>query len=657
MSMSWRRVIFGSPLPTARAQHERLPKFLALPIFASDALSSVAYAPAEILLVLALAGAGVAISYVIPLSLAIAILLAIVTTSYRQTLHAYPNGGGAYTVAKENLGTVPGLAAGAALLIGYILTVSVSIAAGVEALAAAHPGLRQYNVGICLFFIAFITIANLRGVRESGMLFALPTYLFILSMLALIAVGVYKHLAGAPPLAPPRPPLTGATQALSLFLLLRAFTSGCSAMTGVEAVSNGVTAFRAPEAKNASITLIWMSAILGVLFLGISYLSRVYQIYPHPVHHATEPTVVSLITEAVVGRNWFFFVIQYATVFILVLAANTAYAGFPRLGSMLAQDRFLPRQLANIGDRLVYSNGIVMLAVVSGFLIWLFGGVTHYLIPLYAIGVFLSFTLSQAGMVKRWFTHKEQGWQKGVLINGFGAICTGIVTLVFAITKWTSGERFHVFGAAVPTGAWMVVVLIPILVLMFLKINRHYKALSQRLSMENFVHPEPLHHTVCVLVPNVHRGVIPALEYARSISKDIRGVYVEIEPQETAKVQEKWSRWASDIPLVVLDSPYRALIEPVLRYLDEVEAEREDDVVTVILPEFVTSKWWEKLLHNHSGLVLKFALLGKRGVVVTNVRYHLDTDPVPLRSPASALADQPEEPATGVPSGHAKQTG
>lgn len=644
MAMSWRRVIFGSPLPTARAQHERLPKFLALPIFASDALSSVAYAPAEILLVLALAGAGAAMGYVVPLSLGIALLLAVVTTSYRQTLQAYPNGGGAYTVAKENLGTVPGLSAGAALLIGYVMTVAVSIAAGVEALAAAHPALRPYNVAICCFFIAFITIANLRGVRESGMLFAVPTYVFIASMLALIVVGFTKHATGTPPLAPPRPPLGDTSHALGLFLLLRAFSSGCSAMTGVEAVSNGVTAFRAPEAKNASITLVWMSAILAVLFLGVSYLSRAYQIYPNPAHHATEPTVVSMITAAVVGRNWFFFLIQYATVMILVLAANTAYAGFPRLGSMLAQDRFLPRQLANIGDRLVYSNGIVMLAVISALLIWIFGGVTHYLIPLYAIGVFLSFTLSQSGMVKRWLTLKEPGWQKGVLINGFGAFCTGIVLAVFAITKFTQG-------------AWMVVVLIPLLVLMFLKINHHYRQIAKRLSMDEFVHPQPLHHTVCVLVPNVHRGVIPALEYARSLSSDVRGVYVEIEPTETAKVQEKWARWASDIPLVVLDSPYRALIGPVLGYLDEVEAEREDDVVTVILPEFVTSKWWEKLLHNHNGLLLKFALLGKRGVVVTNVRYHLDAETVPVRSPTRSAAEQAEEPSSAVPSGHAKQVG
>ena len=333
MSMTWRRVLFGAPLPTARAHHERLPKFLALPIFASDALSSVAYAPEEILLVLALAGSGAAMGYVMPMAFAIAILLAIVTISYRQTINAYPGGGGAYIVAKENLGTVPGLSAAAALMIGYVLTVAVSIAAGVEALQAAHPGLVNNNVLVGLVLIAFVTVANLRGVRESGMLFSLPTYLFIAAMLGLIITGIYNHVTGVPAVAPPRPPLTAPLHALSLFMLLRAFTSGCAAMTGVEVISNGVPAFRAPEARNASITLVWMGAILATLFIGISYLSRVYQIYPNPARHASEPTVVSMIAEAVVGRSWLFYVIQYATMVILILAANSAYAGFPRLGS------------------------------------------------------------------------------------------------------------------------------------------------------------------------------------------------------------------------------------------------------------------------------------------------------------------------------------
>lgn len=631
MSMTWRRVLFGSPLPTARAAHERLPKFLALPIFASDALSSVAYATEEILLVLATAGAVVAMGHVLPLSLAIAVLLAIVATSYRQTIHAYPNGGGAYIVAKENLGTIPGLTAGAALMIDYVLTVSVSVSAGVEALVAAYPGLHGYNVPICLFFIALLTVGNLRGVRESGMLFALPSYLFIGTMLALIGIGVYKHMFGAPVLAPPRPPLNGALHGLTLVLLLRAFSSGCAAMTGVEAVSNGVQAFRAPESKNASTTLVWMAAILATMFLGVSYLSQVYRVYPNPFNHENESdTVVSMIAAAVVGRGWFFYLVQYATMAILVLAANTSFAGFPRLCSMIAQERFLPRQLANIGDRLVYSNGIVVLALLASLLVWVFHGVTHYLIPLYAIGVFLSFTLSQAGMVRHWVSLREPGWQRSAVINGIGAVCTGIVLIVIASTKFR-------------LGAWMVVILIPLLVLMFLRINKHYAEVRARLSLECDELPKPFHHTVLVLVPNVHRGVIPALEYARSISNEVRGVHVEIEPAETARIHEKWARWAPDIPLVVLESPYRALIEPVLRYIDEVDQERDDDVVTVIIPEFVAPRWWEKILHNHSGLLLKFALLGKRGVVVTNVRFHLDGVPNVM----AATRKQPAAQGTG----------
>jgi amino acid transporter len=636
MSMTWRRVLFGSPLPTARAKHERLPKILALPVFASDALSSVAYATEEILLVLALAGVGVALHNVIPLSLGIALLLAIVAFSYRQTIHAYPNGGGSYIVAKDNLGTVPGLTAGAALLIDYVLTVSVSIAAGVEALISAYPALHQHQVLLCLFFIAFVTLANLRGARESGMLFAIPTYTFVLSMLALILVGIYKYQTGAPPLALPRPPLTGTMAPVSIFLILRAFAGGCTAMTGVEAVSNGVPAFRPPESRNASTTLIWMAAILGVMFVGVSYLSHVYHIYPNPLHHDKEDTLISMIAETVVGRTWFYYLLQYATAGILVLAANTSYADFPRLGSLLARDRFLPRQLGNIGDRLVFSNGIFLLALLASSLIWLFHGVTHYLLPLYAIGVFISLTHSQAGMVKHWLKLREPGWRKSAVINGLGALATGVVLIDIAASKFR-------------LGAWIVVILIPLLVLLFLRIHTHYLHVAHRLSLENCDPPKPFHHTVCVLVPKLHRGIIPALEYARSISREVRGVYVEIDPQETARVHEKWARWAPDLPLVVLDSPYRALIEPVISYLEEVENERPDDVVTVIIPEFVARRWWAKVLHNHSGLLLKFALLRMPRIVVTNVRYHLSECPKAMeatRRPPPADSKSPT-PAPG----------
>jgi amino acid transporter len=576
--------------------------------------------------------------------LGIAILLAIVAFSYRQTIHAYPNGGGSYIVAKANLGTVPGLTAGAALLIDYVLTVSVSIAAGVEALISAYPALHPYQVPLCLFFVVFVTLANLRGARESGMIFAIPTYTFVLSMLALILVGIYKYKTGAPLLAPPRPPLTGTMAKVSVFLFLRAFASGCTAMTGVEAVSNGVPAFRPPESRNASTTLIWMAAILGVMFVGVSYLSHVYNIYPNPLHHDKEGTVVSMIAETVVGRNWFYFLLQYATAGILVLAANTSYADFPRLGSLLARDRFLPGQLANIGDRLVFSNGIVLLALLAAALIWAFHGVTDNLIPLYAIGVFLSFTLSQAGMVKHWLVLREPGWRKSAIINGLGAVATGVVLVVIAATKFLYG-------------AWIVVILIPLLVLLFVRIHTHYLEVARRLSLENCDPPKPFHHTVCVLVPKLHKGIIPALEYARSISREVRGVYVEIDPQETARAHEKWARWAPDLPLVVLDSPYRALIEPVISYLGEVEKERPDDVVTVIIPEFVAPRWWEKLLHNHSGLMLKFALLRKPRIVVTNVRYHLSESPRAMEATRRPPPPTGNTPPTPAPSRGVEQGG
>src|SRR6266581_484893 len=412
-----KRVLIGTPIPTSRAEHERLTKTKALAVLSSDVISSVAYATEAILATLIVAGSG-NLGLTFPIAIAIVCLLGIVALSYQQTIHAYPTGGGSYIVAKDNLGTVPGLTAGASLLIDYVLTVSVGAAAWEEKLVAAYPALHPYQVPICLFMIAFITIANLRGTRESGMLFAVPAYTFVVSLLALIGIGVYKHLTGAPPLAPPRPPLVGVVQPVTVFLLLRACAAGCAAITGIEAVSNGVQAFRPPEAKNASIALIWMAAILGTMFLGLSYLSRVYQIYPNPLNHENEPTVVSMIAAAVVGRSWFFYLVQYATTAILVLAANTSYADFPRLGSLLARDRFLPRQLANLGDRLVFSNSIIILAVLSGVLVWAFSGDTSRLIPLYAVGVFLSFTLSQAGMVVHW-------WREGKALRALRVAAAG----------------------------------------------------------------------------------------------------------------------------------------------------------------------------------------------------------------------------------------
>ncbi len=672
---SLKRLLVGSPIRTARLAHERLTKKTALAIFASDALSSTAYATEQILLVLAaayVAGQTDAFSRVIPISIAIAILLVIVAISYRQTIYAYPSGGGAFIVAKENLGTLPGLVAGASLLVDYVLTVSVSVAAGVEAITSAMvgtrlAGLHNHRVWLCLFFIAFITVANLRGVREAGSLFAAPSYAFIFSFLCLIGYGLVRYYLnpGIVP-APNDADLKIAegyhAQPLNLLLLLGAFANGCAALTGIEAISNGVQAFKQPESKNAATTLSWMAALLITMFLGASVLTRLFNI--HPLEHET---VISQIARIVfVGPlGWFYYVVQATTAAILILAANTSFAGFPRLSSLLARDRFLPRQLANLGDRLVFSNGIVLLAVFSGLLVWAFRGDTSRLIPLYAVGVFLSFTLSQAGMVVHWWREgnmlrglreaaglstpvatatqsgsendfagkldarrvmteaprsiaeveqlqRKSHWKKYLVINGIGAISTFVVLMVFILTKFMHG-------------AWIVVVLIPLLVLMFLRIHRHYFEVAQQLSTEGLEGLRPIRHEVIVPISGIHRGVIAALEYAKSIAPHhVTAVYVNLDEETTQKLREKWQQWGSGVNLVVVASPYRSLLRPLLNYVDRVKRSSPGDVITIVLPEFVPAKWWQNLLHNQNTLFLKGALLFKRGVVVTNVPYHLE---------------------------------
>jgi amino acid transporter len=676
MPHKWRKVLFGQPLATHQSHHQKLPKYLALSVFSSDAISSVAYATEECILALVLGGvaAGAALSSVFPISIAIAVLLAIVVFSYRQTIHAYPRGGGSYIVAKENLGTLPGLVAGAALSIDYILTVAVSVAAGVAAIISALPELAPYRVTLCLGFIALLTIANLRGLKESGTLFMAPTYSFLVCLYILIGVGLYRYFTGdLGHYAAAEQHAAEAAQPLTLFLFLKAFSSGCAAMTGTEAVSDGVPAFRPPEPRNAAATLTWMACILGSLFLGISFLAWHYGAVPP---HDHSETVLSILAGGIFGRGWFYYVVQAATCSILIVAANTAYADFPRLQMFLARDRFLPRQLANIGDRLVFSNGILLLAAAAGILVIAFQGITHHLIPLYAVGVFLSFTLSQAGMVRRWFRLKEQGWQRSAAINAFGAACTFLVLAVIAATKFIAGEPVDVFPLTtplglwaiitgvgfvlismyhrwmgkwllgisalgfllwwafsranvlavlhIPLGAWLVVVIIPIMVWIASRIHNHYGEVASRLTMEEYEPVPEFRHTVLITVPGVHRGIMPALQYARSMGGDVRAVYVEIEPERTPEVLKRWQHWVPDIPLVVLESHYRSMIEPLLDYIDQVERERDDDIVTVVIPEFVTEKWWTKLLHNQNGLLLKWALLFKKGVVVTNIRYYLD---------------------------------
>jgi amino acid transporter len=668
-----KRFIIGRALRTEQAAHERLTKKTALAVFSSDALSSTAYATEEILLVLAAAaayGQAGAFKYVVPISIGIGVLLVIVATSYRQTIHAYPSGGGAYIVAKENLGTNAGLVAGASLLVDYVLTVAVSIAAGVAAITSMVQGTRyawldHHKVVLCLIFITFIAIANLRGVRESGSLFAAPTYAFLISFLFMIGYGLfsYYNYGGAAPIPGPEEIKIAEgykLQPITLFLILGAFSNGCAALTGIEAISNGVPAFKKPEAKNAAATLVWMALLLTVMFLGTSVLAYLYGVHPH----ASETVISQFARIMFTGPlAWFYYVVQITTALILVLAANTSFADFPRLGSLLARDRFLPRQFATRGDKLVFSNGIVMLAIFASVLVIAFGGDTSRLIPLYAVGVFLSFTLSQSGMVRHWLKVRAQSpkkkkprrrpeddihftqstvdretlpdaeleaseqrgstfvtdevtnsthWKKSIVINAVGAVATFIVLCVFIATKFIHG-------------AWIIVLVVPLLVLMFRAIHKHYTIVAKQLSTEGLGEIRPINHTVIVPISGIHRGVVGALQYAKSIAPDhVQAVYVDFDEEATAKLREKWERWGAGVKLVVLPSPYRELTRPLLRYIARLERKHDNDMVTVVLPEFVPAKWWQHLLHNQSSLMLKGALLFKKGVIVTSVPYHLE---------------------------------
>jgi amino acid transporter len=671
MATSIKRLLVGSPLSSEQAQHERLTKKTALAVFSSDALSSTAYATEEILLVLAAAvayGQANAFNYVIPVSVGIAVLLVIVATSYRQTIHAYPSGGGAYIVAKENLGVTPGLVAGASLLVDYVLTVSVSIAAGVAAITSMVQGTRfsgldNHKVLLCLIFIAFIAVANLRGVRESGALFAAPTYAFVVCFLFMIGYGLFHYFTvGGLAHVPGPDELKVAEgykfQPVTLFLILGAFSNGCAALTGIEAISNGVPAFKKPEARNASATLVVMATLLTTMFIGTSVMAYLYGVHPH-----NNETVISQFGRIIFtgAFSWFYYVVQITTALILVLAANTSFADFPRLASLLARDRFLPRQLSNRGDKLVFSNGIVILALFSAVLVAAFGGDTSRLIPLYAVGVFLSFTLSQTGMVRHWLkeraatrakkseasehppgaplfgretvllpdaqleaaeTHASyfvedevtsaSNWKKSIVINGLGAIATFVVLCVFVITKFIHG-------------AWIVVVIIPLLVWMFRSIHKHYLKVATELSTEGLIQLHEIRNTVVVPISGIHRGVINALQYARSISADgVKAVYVDFDEEATHKLQVKWEQWGSGVELVVLPSPYRELRRPLLRYIERLRRRGSDDFVTVVLPEFIPARWWQHFLHNQSSLLLKGALLFKRCVVVVSVPYHLE---------------------------------
>ncbi len=616
--------LIGRPLPTADAPHQTIGKAVGLAVFASDALSSNAYATQEILMILAAAGTS-AFGLVFPIALAITILLWIVTLSYEQIIHAYPNGGGAYIVAKDNLGENAALIAAAALLTDYILTVSVSISSGVAQIVSAYPALFPYRVILSVVFIFLIMLINLRGVRESGLAFALPNYFFIGMMLFTLGAGLMRYLTGSlgQIIDPPELEIEQTLFGITPFLVLHAFSSGTAALTGIEAISNGITAFKEPRSKNAGITLMWMAVILSSMFLGISFLARHIVAIP-----SERETVISQLGRTVFdGRGILYLMLISGTAVILVLAANTAFAGFPRLSALAAQDGFLPRQLTYRGSRLVYSYGIVTLAVAASLLVILFQASVTRLIPLYAIGVFLSFTVAQLGMARRWWrsgrasSQQNQGDQSGVLFdrwwllkmvsNSIGAACTLVVMIVFAITKFMDG-------------AWVVLLIIPLLIAAFKFVHRHYQALAARLSLEQYkgLLSYAPRHRVIVPVSGIHQGTLLALRYASMLSDDVTAVHVVIDPAETDKIQKKWEKWGDGVRLVLLESPYRQLVEPLLGYIhDLLKVRQPNELITIVVPQFVTVKPWERLLHMNTASILREELLTIPGVVVTDVPY------------------------------------
>ncbi len=624
--------LFGRPLQTADAPHQTIGKAIGLAVFAADALSSTGYATQESLGILATAGA-IAYGYLFPVSLAIVALLAIVTLSYQQTVHAYPSGGGSYIVARDNLGELPAQVAGAALLTDYVLTVAVSVSSGIAQVVSAYPSLFPYRVVMTVSAVLFIMLVNLRGVKESGAAFALPAYLFISMMLINIGAGLFRYFTGslAPVIDPPPPSVAVTVGVITPFLLLHAFSNGTTALTGVEAISNGITAFKEPRSRNAGITLIWMSVILGTLFLGVSFLAgRISPVF------SEEETVISQVSRTVLGgRDLLYLATIWATTIILIMAANTAFADFPRLGAIIGADGFLPRQLAFRGSRLVFSNGIVALAVIACTLIIVFQASVTRLIPLYAIGVFASFTLSQAGMAHRWWKighmqpgeeikergsvlRYEKSWRVRMVINGFGSICTATVVVVFAVTKFVEG-------------AWIVLILTPLLIGIFFAIHRHYNTLAHRLTLVGFGGLPARHarHRVLMPISGVHQGTLEGLRYARVLSDDVTAIHVSIDPAETEKVQKKWLIWGEGTRLVILDSPYRLFVEPLLRYIESIiDTKQPNEIITIVVPQFIPSKTWHNALHMRTADLLRKELLSHSGsgVVVTDVPYRIGED-------------------------------
>ena len=618
-----KRLLVGRPLASDQQDHQRIPKIVALAVFSSDAISSTAYASEEILFVTALGESSLELGLrvLLPIAIAVAILLVIVVISYRRTINAYEEGGGAYIVSRENLGRYPSLIAGASILIDYTLVVAVSTSAGVAAIISIprFRDLADDRVLVCLVIVVVLTLANLRGLKESGSVFAIPTYLYILTLGGLIVYGVFRELFGDIDPVPFDPEaFDGRRQAggtLGLFLILKGFSSGAVALSGIEAVAVGVPAFRKPASKNAAITLTWMAVILGSLFFGISYLAA--HLEPYPSH---DETVLSQLGRAVFSDGPLYVTLQFATAGILILAANTAYAAFPSLTSMMAKDGFLPRQLANRGDRLVFSNGIIVLAIAACGLIVAFGGITNALIPLYAVGVFASFTLSQAGMVIYQRRQQAPGWRLGALTSAVGAVTTFVVLVVVAATKFTSG-------------AWIPIAILPVFIALFSAIRRHYVRLEQTLAITpDEVRPSAGNNTVVILVGRVHRGVVKAIQYGKSLRPNhLTALYVASDDEAREAMEEQWAEFGFDVPLEVIDMPYRELTPAIAGYLDELDDRWNDDIITVIIPEFVAGRLFSptQLLHNQSAGALKVALLFRENTIVTSVPYHVGSEPLP----------------------------
>jgi len=603
-------LLIGNPLPTQALAEKRLSKIRALAAFSPDALSSIAYANQEIYLGLMVAGsAGLGLSW--PIGLAITSLLVIVAFSYYQTIQGYPSGGGSYVVARENLGEYPGLVTGSALLIGYLTTAAVSLTAGVEAIASAFPQILPFKIEISLFLLAIMTVANLRGLREIGTLMSIPVYLFLITYLPMLAYGVTRLFIEGP--QPVNAVVLSPTQPISLFLILHTFSAGCTALTGIEAISNGVPAFQPPESRNAGRTLVVMAVLMAILFTGSIGLTQFLG-----VTAGAQETILSALARKLLGSGSLYIIIQFSTMLILAVAANTSFAGFPRLAAILAKDGYLPRQLTGIGDRLVFSNGIIALAASTGLLIVLFNGDSHALIPLFAVGVFLAFTLSQAGMVVHWWREKQRAWLMKSLFNGFGTLITGITVLIIGISKFREG-------------AWITIILIPTFIAGFLSIQSHYREVRKELSLRGLppsIKPKPAPRII-VPISGVHRGVIEAITFALTIAKDVTGVFIELEPGSGETIRKVWQRWWPDVPLVVLPSPYRSVIEPLLNYLDETDRLHNDgQLAVVVLPEFIPAKWWQGLLHNQTTWWIKNALLYRRRNlgyqrVIIDIPYHL----------------------------------